>query len=189
MRQYLFRGIRVDNGEWVEGYLNYSEARKQYYIMDNVNAFPIPVYEESIGQYTGMNEFVLIDESCNAKLFEGDIVEIWKNRGIYGVKKSKYDGAVKFRGVVIFKDGEWCVDFKNKYNESICKSRGKEEYDRDMPGVIQLYWYGCHRSDIDEYRAKHLEWHRKFRKDDEIIEYDDIKRIGTVFENSELLEG
>lgn len=45
------------------------------------------------------------------------------------------------------------------------------------------------RYDIDEYRAKHLEWHRKFRKDDEIIEYDDIKRIGTVFENSELLEG
>ena len=58
-----------------------------------------------------------------------------------------------------------------------------------MEGAGRLYYYGCHRSDIDEYRARQLEWHRKFRNDDEIIGHDDIKRIGTEFENRELLEG
>lgn len=190
MRQYLFRGIRVDGQEWVEGYL-FRIWEQTYILWGTTNGVPnmIEVVPESVGQCTSMNEFVLTDEGCDAKLFEGDIVEVWKNRQVYGTKWSKYDGVVKFRGVIVFKDGEWCVDFKNKYNESICKARGKEEYDRDMPGENRLYWYGCHRSDIDEYRAKRLEWCRKFHKDDEIVEYDDIKRIGTVFENSELLEG
>ena len=189
MRKYVFRGMRIDNGEWVEGYLNYNEARKQYYIMDDVNAFPIPVYKESVGEYTGMNEFVLADETCNAPLFEGDIVEVWGNRELYDTKWSQYDGKVKFRGVIVFTYGEWHIDFKNKYNEAICKAKGKEEYDRDVPGEIRLYYYGCHRSDIDEYRAKQLEWHRKFHNDDAIIGHDDIVKIGTEFENSELLEG
>ena len=56
MREYLFRGKRTDNGEWAEGYLNYNKARNQHYIMDDVNAFPIPVHKESVGQYTGMND-------------------------------------------------------------------------------------------------------------------------------------
>ena len=70
MREYLFRGKRVDNGEWVEGYLNYNSARKQYYIMDDVNAFPIPVHKESVGQWTGV-----CDEN-GRKIFEGDIISI-----------------------------------------------------------------------------------------------------------------
>jgi hypothetical protein len=189
IRQYLFRGIRVDNSELVEGYLSYNEARKQYYIMDDVNAFPIPVYEESVGEYTGMNEFVLTDESRNAKLFEGDIVEVWGWRTVCGQKQSQYDKRIKVRGVIRFQYGEWQIDYNNNYNRSLAALKGNEVYDRDVEGAGRLYYYGCHRNDIDEYRARQLEWHRKFRNDEDIVEADDIKRIGTEFENSELLEG
>ena len=189
MRQYLFRGIRVDNGEYVEGYLSYNEARKQYYIMDDVNAFPIPVYEKSVGQYTDMNEFVLIDETRNAKLFEGDIVEVWGWRTVCGRNQSQYDKRVKVRGVIRFEYGEWKIDYNNNYNRSLATLKGNEVYDRDVEGADRLYYYGCRYNDRDEYRDRQLEWHRKFRKDEDIIETDDIKKIGTEFENSELLEG
>lgn len=68
MRDYLFRGKREDNGEWVEGYLSYCSTRKQYYIMDSVQAFPIPVRAETVGQYTTQ------DDINDKKIFDGDIV-------------------------------------------------------------------------------------------------------------------
>lgn len=192
MRDYIFHGKRIDNGEWVEGYLTYNHTRKQYYIMDDVNVFPIPVYEESIGQYTGFDEWMLDDASRNAKLYEGDIVEVWCNREIYGSPWSTHDGKVKFRGVIVFEYGEWRIDFKNKYNETICKAKGKEEYDRDVPWGYELYHnYFNHLKNREEYRKKQLESREKCRKhgwEGQFI-YDDIVKIGTVFENADLLEG
>ena len=94
MRRYLFRGVRVDNGEWVEGYLSYNEVRKQYYIMDDVNAFPIPVYEESVGEYIG------IHDKNGTKIFENDIVRTQEryNRPYSKSKKSKrHIGVVEYR--------------------------------------------------------------------------------------------
>jgi hypothetical protein len=189
MREYLFHGKRIDCDEWIEGYLSYNKARNQYYIMDDVNAFPVPVYEESVGEYTGMNEFVLTDETYNAKLFEGDIVEVWGWRTVCGRNQSQYDKRVRVRGVIHFEDGEWKIDYNNNYNRSLAVLKGNEVYDRDVEGASRLYYYGCRRNDREEYRARQLEWHRKFRNDDEIISHDDIKKIGTEFENSELLEG
>lgn len=94
MREYLFRGIRVDNGEWVEGYLNYNEARKQYYIMDDVNAFPIPVREETVGEYIG------IHDKNGTKIFDNDIVRTQEryNRPYSQNRKSKrHIGIVEYR--------------------------------------------------------------------------------------------
>ena len=179
MRKHLFRGVRVDNKEWVEGYIAYNEARKQYYIMDDVNAFPIPVYEESIGQYTGMNEFVITDKSFNKPLFEGDIVEVWNYRCSYsGSQQSKYDGDVKVRGVIRFEHGCWKVDLDNEYNKAICKLKGSEQDERYLKYTGVLSDFGFHHSDE--------EWHREHNAH---YKWDDIKRIGTEFENSELLEG
>ena len=95
MREYIFCGKRVDTEEWIEGYLGYNKVRKQYYIMDDVDSFPIPVHKESVGQYTGMKDV------ADKRIFEGDIME------------TAVSGITYHRGVVEFADGAFglrCTD-------------------------------------------------------------------------------
>ena len=178
MRDYIFRGKRVDNGEWAEGYLGYNKTRKQYYIMDDVDSFPIPVHKESVGQYTGMNEFVASDKSFDRPLYEGDIVEVWSNRSpkYTRVAKSQYDGDVVVRATICFRHGSWTLDYDNKYNEVIAKLRGKEEDERAVDGDGNLYHYGPRYNQEEWLRKNNFKWR-------------DIKKIGNVFENADLLEG
>lgn len=193
MREYLFHGKRVDNGEWIEGNLTvWSDGSAS---IDPVSTPSSPLYAvcpESVGQYTGFDEWMLDDVSRNAKLYEGDIIEVWCNREIYGSPWSTHDGKVKFRGVIVFEYGKWHIDFKNKYNETICKAKGKEEYDRDVPWGYELYHnYFNHLKNREEYRKKQLESRERCRQygwEGQFI-YDDIVKIGTVFENADLLEG
>lgn len=179
MREIFFRGKRTDNGEWVEGYLSYNKTRKQYYIMDDVNAFPIPVYEKSVGMYTGMNEFVVTDRSFNKPLFEGDIVEVWSTRRpkYEYWPRSQYDGDVKVRAAICFKDGSWTLDYENEYNESLKMLKGREEDERAVDSHWELYRFGCHGDE---------EWQREHNAH---CKWMDIVKIGTVFENADLLEG
>lgn len=186
MREYLFHGKRVDNGEWVEGYVNYDQIRKQHYIMDSVQTFPIPVYEESVGMYTGMTEFVVTDRLFNKPLFEGDIVEVWSRRRpptesvcLYRDKPtSQYDVEVKARAVIRFKYGKWFLDYDNEYNKALCKLRGNEQYERTVAASHPLYSFGFHNSNED--------WHREHNTR---YKWNDIIKIGNVFENKDLLEG
>jgi hypothetical protein len=205
MREYLFHGKTVDTDEWVEGYYvcesNHacfkSERKYRHYIFKDefmdFNLGGLVTYDinpKSVGQYTGMNEFILTDETRNAKLFEGDIVEVWGWRSVYGRNQSQYDKRVKVRGVIYFNSrGQWYINYDNKYNESIAKLKGSETEKRQAHGAYELYYYGYHGDDIEKYRAKELEWHGRFHNKEDIYGHNDIVKIGTVFENADLLEG
>lgn len=74
MREILFRGKRIDNGEWVKGYLIRPEFDKSrayigYLFPDDDHDLDVAeVASSTVGRFTG-----LTDRNC-VKIFEGDIV-------------------------------------------------------------------------------------------------------------------
>lgn len=112
MREYLFHGKRVDNGEWVEGY--YVKAEKldksgyeHFIIEEGADGGSHLVYPETVGEWTG---------SCDQnsrKIFEGDIISImFETDGVDGFPGySWYESAEvvfseeKHAWIVVFEDG------------------------------------------------------------------------------------
>lgn len=96
MREYLFRGKREDNGEWVYGYFEKYNGRTYINLQTerlNTGGYPIrefvEVIPETIGQYTE-----LVDKNGN-KVFGGDIVRF----STAHAREIKYiDGCFGFEG-------------------------------------------------------------------------------------------
>ncbi|WMI81821.1 YopX family protein [Anaerotignum sp. MB30-C6] len=73
MREKLYRGIRVDNGEWMYGfYVKYGfTGKEKHYIVPSYASalYAIEVIPETVGEFTGLTN------KNGTKIFEGDIIQ------------------------------------------------------------------------------------------------------------------
>lgn len=173
-REIIFRGKRIDNGEWVYGDLiriNNDKIAIIPFIMDfGSSCDDYKVLLDTIGQYTGLKD------KNGKKIFEGDIISYYTTENYcinpdcdlavqgYGSKLIKKEYEVKYI------DGSFCVDDETYY-------------------PLPISHCGIHSEEFEEFKASvDHEFYfdtNGYKLDDSII---GIEIIGNVTDNPELMK-
>lgn len=126
MREILFTGKRVDNGEWVEGFYVFvpehykPEMSRKSYIVSINNGFFFEVIPETVRQYIGMTD------KNGKKIFEGSIIETRVFGAMATDKHKKY--------LVVFDNGTYFAQWS--IGERKFSAYMNETWERNVVGNI-----------------------------------------------------
>ena len=164
MREILFRGKRIDNGEWVYGGCVFTENKVCliYNQTHSIDLQGFTVEENSVGQYTGLTD------KNGEKIFEGDIVRYYHHK----------------KSLVPVTDITPEEDHYGRDEESglplayrttkIIRYKGHVELDPICGMMINL--------------KNRCEWWRNLNYEDDSINSDRLEVIDNIYDNPELLE-
>ena len=126
MREILFRGKRVDNGEWIQGDLVQFLSHGIVRIVTQEPPYKdAEVDSDTVGQFTGLTD------KNGRKIFEGDIIHLEYSQVFFG---GEYFG--EYTAEVSYKEGCFVTDGINNGDEIETPLSGFDNDELEIIGNI-----------------------------------------------------